>query len=65
MKEGIGHNIKTARESHILTQSKLAELIGIAQTQLARYERDGQDPSATMVKRIAKALGIDPGELLK
>ena len=61
----IGHNIRLARESAGLTQKELATRIGVAQARIAEWERGKVDPTGSTLIKIAAALGIEPGELLK
>jgi len=58
------NNIRQARRLANLTQTELAEKSGIDQRQISRYEQ-GQDMAVSSLIRIARALGIEPGELLK
>ena len=60
-----GDNIKKYREAAGLTQTQLAEKIGTDQRQIWRYESSNRAPSAYQIIDIAKALNVDPGDLLK
>jgi DNA-binding XRE family transcriptional regulator len=61
----VGDNIKKYREAAGLTQTQLAEKIGTDQRQIWRYESSNRAPSAYQIIDIAKALNVDPGDLLK
>lgn len=51
------------RRSKLLTQGELADLAGITSTAISNFER-GRPASFTSVKRLAKALGIEPSQLI-
>ena len=61
----VGRNIRRARESAGQTQKELATRIGVAQPRVAEWERGKVDPTGSTIIKIAAALGIEPGELLK
>ncbi len=52
-----GYLLRTARESAGLTQTQLAEKLGITQQAVARAERWGSNPTVDLMKRWAKACG--------
>jgi transcriptional regulator with XRE-family HTH domain len=58
-----GANVRTYRKALGISQAKLAELAGTATNYLAMIELGKKFPSATMIERIAAALGRDPLEL--
>jgi len=60
----IGDNLKEVRTRRLLTQVQLAEKSGVNQVTIARIERDQVDPRFSTMRRLAKALDIDPTELL-
>jgi transcriptional regulator with XRE-family HTH domain len=59
----IGERIKAAREALNMSQADLARKVGVDASRLCRWER-GEEPRFASVKKLAKALGIRPGELL-
>jgi transcriptional regulator with XRE-family HTH domain len=59
----IGQRIKEAREKRDLTQRQLAEKIGVAASQLCRWERT-EEPRIAAVRRIAKALRVRAADLI-
>ena len=61
----IGANIRAARESANISQGALAKAIGATQRQISLYESGDQDPTASRIIAIARALGVEPGELLR
>ena len=50
--------IKEARKNKGITQEQLGELIGVAKTTIAGYEKN-REPTAAKVGEIADALGVD------
>lgn len=58
-------NIKAERTRKNLSQAELAELIDASENSIGKIERAEQNPSATMVYLIARALEIDINELFK
>jgi len=64
LQKTIGEAARTARESLGLTQAQVAKKAGISAQVYGRIERGGMMPSVPTLRRIAVALGMDPGELL-
>lgn len=60
----IGENIREARGRKGLTQKQLGERCGMADSAIRRYESDRGNPTIETVKRIAKALEVDPFSLM-
>ena len=56
--------IKSARKKAGLTQVTLAKKLGIAYPTLNKYERGHRTPDASLLNRMAKMLGCNPGWLL-
>jgi transcriptional regulator with XRE-family HTH domain len=61
----IGANLKRERERRILTQEMLAQEAGVGYVTISRIERDHVEPHFSTIRKLAKALGIDPAELVK
>lgn len=59
----IGERIRVLREAAELTQTELAEQIGISQGQLARFERDERIPRVDILERAVVALGVTMADL--
>lgn len=53
------------RLRRFLSQRELAEASGITQSTIARLETDAQRPRPKTIRVLAKALGIEPGELVE
>ena len=61
----IGRRLRALREEHLLTQGELSEAAGVSRDQVSRIERDEVDPRFSTIRKLAKALGVDPRELTK
>lgn len=60
-----GARVRSLRKQKQISLRKFAERVGISPTYLSRVERDEFPPPAeNTVVAIAKALGVDPDELL-
>ena len=57
-------NIKKARLNVGLTQSEVAEKLGVAQAQYARWENGGRNPKDETVEKLAEIFGTSC-EILK
>jgi len=53
--ESLGNRIQNQRKQLGLTQSQLADRIGISHTQMARYEIKGVQPPADVLEKLADA----------
>jgi transcriptional regulator with XRE-family HTH domain len=60
----IGEKIKAAREDLDLSQSQMARLIPMNQSNYSKIERNLQEPNLAQLKSICKILNIDPRYLL-
>ena len=60
----IGEKLKAARTRRLLTQDELAERAGVSQSTIANIERDNAEPQFRTIRKLAKALDIEPIELL-
>ena len=61
----IGENLKRERVRALLTQQELAERAGVGYPTISRIENDHAEPHFRTIRKLAKALGIDPAELVK
>lgn len=61
----LGDRIRRHRERLGLSQEGLAYKAGINRTYIASLEAGQRNPSLDLMARLAKALGIDLGELVK
>jgi transcriptional regulator with XRE-family HTH domain len=60
----IGTQLRAARERALLTQAELGARAGLQPLTISRIETDKVEPRYSTIRKIAKALGVDPGELL-
>ncbi len=59
-----GNRIKNLREDLELTQTQVAELIPMNQSNYSKIERDQQEPDLMQLKRIAEIFGVSADYLL-
>jgi len=52
----IGDRIKQLRTAKNMTQSDLAEIVGLTYIQVGRYEKGKSNPSADVLQKLASAL---------
>jgi len=64
MSANLAKKIKSFRREKELTQLKLAEKAGIAQSFLSNIENNLQSPSLKNLEKISKALGVSLNDLL-
>jgi transcriptional regulator with XRE-family HTH domain len=57
-------NIREARKRAGMSQTQLAELVGVDQSGVSRIERGERPVTVDMLKAIARALGVRPAALL-
>ena len=56
--------LKYIRERRALSQRELSKLAGVSRMTIVRLEAGGEDPFPTTVRKLAKALDVDPAELM-
>lgn len=56
--------IKELREEHRLTQKELAEKIGVAQSNISRWEKEEMEPAAGFVVKLADYFDVSADYLL-
>lgn len=56
-------NIRKYRTEKGLSQRQLGELVGMTQQQIAQYENGKRKPKLETLDKLAKALGVKPGQL--
>lgn len=54
----LGEVLETARRARGYTQEELAEVAGVTQAALSRYENDQREPEPDALERLACALGV-------
>jgi transcriptional regulator with XRE-family HTH domain len=60
----IGEKLREVRTKRLLTQDELANKAGVSQSTIANIERDNAEPQGRTIRKLAKALDVDPTELL-
>jgi transcriptional regulator with XRE-family HTH domain len=60
----IGERLKKARTRKLLTQEELAEKAGLSPSTIVNIERDQAEPHISTMRKLAKALDVDPTELI-
>lgn len=60
----LGFNMRRLREAQGYTQEGFAELAGLHRTYVSDLERGTRNPTITVVMKVARALGVKPGQLL-
>jgi transcriptional regulator with XRE-family HTH domain len=58
-----GLRVRKLRMREGLSQDGLAHGSGIHVTSIGRIERGGREPRLTTILKLAKGLGVEPGEL--
>jgi transcriptional regulator with XRE-family HTH domain len=60
----LGERIKLRRKQLNMSQSELADKVGISYAQIGRYETKGAQPPAKTLTAIADALAVSPDYLI-
>ena len=60
----MGEKLKAVRLAAGLTQGQLAELVGVQQRDISRWENGHREPGVLIVKKMAQALGCSMDELV-
>jgi transcriptional regulator with XRE-family HTH domain len=60
----IGDKLKEIRTRRLLTQIELAEKAGVDPSTIIHTERNRTEPQFRTIRKLAKALDVDPTELL-
>jgi transcriptional regulator with XRE-family HTH domain len=60
----VGDKLKEIRTRRLLTQEELAEKAGVSAATVVNVERNNQEPHFRTIRKLAKALDVDPTELL-
>ena len=58
-------NLRRIRTRRGLSQEALGVLCGLHRTEISLLERAGREPRLTTVVRLARALKVEPAELLE
>lgn len=60
-----GKNLKRHRNERGITQTELAEKIGVTKGCISNWERGYRDASSSEIYAVSEALGIEPGKLIE
>jgi transcriptional regulator with XRE-family HTH domain len=63
--DGFAGRLRDLRKQKGLSQTELAEAVGVHYTHIGRYERGKSRPAADTLKRLADALGVSGDYLLE
>lgn len=61
----IGDRLKDLRTQRALTQQELADKAGIGKNTVNRIERNDAEPHMSTLRKLARALDVDPAKLVK
>ena len=64
MSEHFGERLRALRKKAGLTQPELADLVGVHETTIRRWENNGDKPMPDSFSNLAKALGVSEADLL-
>jgi transcriptional regulator with XRE-family HTH domain len=64
MATSVATNLRALRESQAYSQAELAELAGIQKVTVTRIELGRVQPRPRTIRKLAKALGVNPRDLL-
>ena len=65
LKEAMATNVRRARHARGMTQEDLAEDAGLSARYVGSIERASVSASVTVLGRLARALRVDPCELIR
>ena len=60
----IGDRLRDLRVRRALTQEELADKADVGTNTVARLERNETEPHMSTLRKLAKALDVDPSELI-
>ena len=55
--------LRELRERRFISQADLSAKTGIAESTINRLERGRQKPRLVTIRKLAKALGVEPGDV--
>ncbi|MEI6588268.1 MAG: helix-turn-helix transcriptional regulator [Candidatus Moraniibacteriota bacterium] len=61
----LGKNIKRIRERKKMSQGDICRALGFDRAQMSNIEAGKGNPTLSTIEKIAQALGVSSGELLK
>ena len=60
-----GERLRSLRKDRLLTQEELSEMTGVAQDSISSLETGKREAHPGTIRKLAKALGVEPTELMK
>ena len=63
--EKLGQNLKRIRTKKGISQNKIAHILGIDRAFISHIENGKTNPTLSTITKIAKAIGVSVGELMK
>lgn len=63
--EKLGQNLKRIRIEKGISQNKIARTLGIDRAFISNIENGKTNPTLSTIAKIAKAIGVSVGELMK
>ena len=64
IRQRLGGNVRKLRNAKGWSQEDYADRAGIHRTYVSDIERGARNPTATVIEKLAKPLGVAPGRLL-
>jgi transcriptional regulator with XRE-family HTH domain len=64
IRQRLGLNVRKLRNAEGWSQEDYADRAGIHRTYVSDIERGVRNPTATVIEKLAKPLGVPPGRLL-
>jgi transcriptional regulator with XRE-family HTH domain len=58
-------NLKRIRNEYPLTVRELAEMSGVSYDTITKVENGHREARPSTIRKLARALGVQPGELIK
>lgn len=65
MGETIGTRLRELLQMRHMTQKELAARSGVTEAAVSRYLKDERQPRAITVASLARALGVDPSDIIR
>jgi transcriptional regulator with XRE-family HTH domain len=60
-----GERLRSLRKERLLTQVELSQMTGVAQDSISALETGKREAHPGTIRKLAKALGVEPKELIK
>ena len=60
-----GERLRRLRKERLLTQVELSEMTGVAQDSISALETGKREAHPGTIRKLAKALGVNPRDLIK